>query len=433
MRRRLIILFVLLCVVGAGLWSVALARKAAKADSISTMVSGTSYGLAVQAANGATALNGGPFGEVSVTCSPFPVNQTKTLLGLNLLHGLITSTTIQDDLTFNHTLDSSSALATSLIGRLTIGQGLLGPLVEVDGLHAIASSTARAGSATSITGTSFFGSLRIAGLRLPLNVKPNTRIPLPGLGSIVLNEQRVENINPVTTYAEVNMVDITLTPGNLLHLAAGTRIIIGHASSLDRIVSLLAAIQAHAFGLYTALEVGNVAKLQLGPVPDTAIGCLDGTSSANAVDLRVTPLVDAGIAQTSATGVINDTSVAVSSSEKIMNLSLLGGLIQAGLLQEDARATYNGTQGTESGHFSAAQLKVAGLTLQPVIHHLNDRIPLPGLGYVVINEVVPSTFSYGFAMNALDIYITTPNNRLSLAVGLHIVVGHVDAGIAVFA
>ncbi len=432
MRRRLIILFTLLCVVGAGLGSVALTRRAAKADSISTMLSGSAYGLSITAANGATVISGGPFGAVSTVCSPYPTNQENTLLRLDLLHGLISSTTLRDKLTFVRTDDASSAVATSTIERLTIGQSLLGPLIEVGGLRAFASSSARAAAATSTTAASSFGIIRIAGLPLPLHIRPNTRISLPGLGSIVLNEQITRNLNPVTTYAEVNMLDITLSVGNILHLAAGTRIIVGHASSLDRIVSVLASMQAHAFGLYTALGVGNLAHVRLGPLPDTEIGCLDGSASASAVDLRVSSLISGGVAQTRASGAILGSTVAVNSTEKITNLSLLGGLIRAGLLQEDANAVYDGKRGIGFGHFDALKLSIAGVTIQPDVHHTNDRFPLPGLGYVVVNEVVPSSLTFGFALNALDVYITTPNNRLGLAVGLRIVVGHVDAGISIF-
>lgn len=432
MRHRLIILFALLFVVGAGLWSVALTRRAAKADSISTMLSGSAYGLSVTAANGATAISGGPFGAVSTVCSPYPVNQENTLLRLNLLRGLIASTTLRDKLTFARTDDTSAVVATSTIERLTIGQSLLGPLIEVGGLRAFASSSARAAAATSTTAASSFGRIRIAGLRLPLRIRPNTRISLPGLGRIVLNEQITRNLNPATTYAEVNMLDITLSVGNILRLAAGTRIIVGHASSIDRIVSVLASMQAHAFGLYTSLGVGNLARVRLGPLPDTKIGCLDGSSSASAVDLRVSSLINGGVVQTRASGAILGSTVTVNSAEKITNLSLLGGLIRAGLLQEQANAVYDGKRGIGFGRFDALGLSIAGVTIQPDVRRTNDRFPLPGLGYVVVNEVVPSSLTAGYALNALDVRITTPNNRLGLAVGLRIIVGHVDAGIAVF-
>src|SRR6185312_1815096 len=188
MRRRLIIFFALVCVVGAGFWSVTTSHRAAKADTISTLLSGSAYGLAVNAANGATQLSAGPFGEVSTVCSPYPTNQTTTILCVHLFHGLLTSSTIQDKLTFNRADEKSAVEASSEIERITIGDPLLAPLVEVDGLHAIARSNARIGSATSDTSSSFFGTIKIAGLNLPLHIAPDTRISLLGLGTITLNE-----------------------------------------------------------------------------------------------------------------------------------------------------------------------------------------------------------------------------------------------------
>ncbi len=430
MRRRLIILLALLCLVGAGLWSVTINRRAANADTISTMVSGSAYGLSINAANGDTSLSSGPFGGVSTICTPYPTNQQNTLLGLDLFQGLLTSTTIHDQLTFTQSFYKSTAEATSTIEKLTIGQSLLGPLVEVDGLHAVARSTALLGSATSVTSSSFFGSIKIAGLNLPLIIAPNTRISLLGLGTIVLNEQIVQNIGPVTTYAEVNMVDITLGLDNVLHQPAGTHILIGHTVSTDSVVSVLAGMQAHAYGLYTVLHASKLANIQLGPIPDTEIGCTGGTDYTSA-NLSVPLLVGAGIAETQATGVINGSTVAVSSSERITDLSLLGGLIQAGLLQEDAHAIYQGTHGTSYGSFNPVNLRIGGLNILPNPHMANDRVNLPGFGYVIIDEVVPTNFTVGFAINALDVVITT-SNILDLAVGLHIIVGHVDAGISVF-
>ena len=198
MRRRLIILFALLCVVAAGFWSVAINHRMAKADTISTMQSGSAYGLYVSAAHGATSLSSGPFGAVATVCSPRPINQENTTLGISLFHGLLTSSTIQDKLTFSHTLESTTVEATSTIEELSIGSALLGPLVEIDGLHAVARSTARAGQATSATNASFFGTVKIAGLNLPLSIAPNTHIFLPTLGTIVLNEQIVRFAGSLT-------------------------------------------------------------------------------------------------------------------------------------------------------------------------------------------------------------------------------------------
>src|SRR5258707_5810969 len=275
MRRRLIIFFTLLCVVGAGLGSVAYNHRAAKADSIFTRLSGSTYGMAISAGSGATHFSAGPFGEISTVCTPYPTNQQQTQVGLHLLHGLLTSSMIQDKLTFNHADENSSVRASSTIERLTIGNPLL-PLIEVDGLHAVARSSAKIGNASSETSASFFGSIRIAGLRLPLHIAPNTRLNLVGLGTVVLNEQIIVNTNLVTTYAETNMIDITLGQRNLLHEPAGARIIIGHSVSSDTVVSVLAAMQAHAYGLFTTPGGCGLTHPRLSPLPAPAICCTGG-------------------------------------------------------------------------------------------------------------------------------------------------------------
>ena len=440
MRYRLIILFAFFCVVGAGAWSVTSSHKAAKADSISTLLSGSAYGLDISQPNGVTnfpggpsdgpaVLSTGPVGGVSATCSPNPVNQENTILGINLLGGLISSSTIQDKLMFVRTADRSTVVSTSAIEKLTIGPSLL-PLVEIDGLHAVSSSTAVVGRATSDTSQAFFGAIRIADLQLPLHIAPNTRIALPALGTIVLNEQIVRNIDPVDTYAEVNMVDITLDAGNLLAQPVGTHIVIGHTVSIDTVVSELAAMQSHAFGLYASLGVKNLANVQVGPLPDAEVSCSGGTDYASVLDLNVPPLVDGGIAQTRATGSIDGSKVDVSSEEKIVNLNLLGGLIRAGLLEEDAHAIFDGTQSRSFGNFTVARLSIAGKDILPGRGH-SLKVPLPGLGYVIIGEIIHTPLSIGYSFNALDIHVTTPN-QLSLAVGLRIIVGHVDAGISLF-
>jgi hypothetical protein len=431
MRRRLIILFVLTCVVGAGITSITISRRAAKADSISTMVSGNAYGLNVIAASGATLLSSGPIGEVSTDCDPDPVNQQNTTLNLNLFQGWLTSTGLQDRLTFTHSDYLSTAVSTSTIEKLTIGKTLLGPLVEVDGLHSEAHSTARIGVATSTTSFSYFGAIKIAGMHLPLNIPVNDRIVLPALGTIVLNEQIVQNLSPTNTSAEVNMVDITLGVGNILGQSVGTHIIIGHAVSLDGDVTVLAALHSHASGFYTALAVKNITTIQVGPVPDTEIGCLGGDNTASAISLSTPILIDGGIAETQVTGSITQNLVTTSSSEKIADLNLFGGLVRAQFLQANAYASYNGSKGSALGDLTVLGLTVGGVHILPDVHASSDRINLPGFGYILIGERVPSPLTFGYAMNALDIYITTPN-ILNLAVGLQIVVGHVDAGISVF-
>ncbi|HEY0753292.1 MAG TPA: choice-of-anchor P family protein [Ktedonobacteraceae bacterium] len=431
MQRRLIIFLIILCVVATGFWSVATSHRAAKADSISTLLSGSAYGMAIQAGSETSELSSGPFAEVSTLCTPYPTDQQQTLPRLTLMHGLINGSAIQDKLTFNRSDGQSSVEASSIIGRITIGSPLLQPLLQVDGLHAVARSNASIGNATSATDTSFFGTIKIAGIHLPLRIAPNTALFVSGLGKIVLNEQIKRNTNLVTTYAEVNMIDITLGLANLLHRPEGMHIIIGHSVSSDGIVSVLAAMQGHAYGLATNISVGQLAHSRIGPLPNTAISCLGGTNAATAARLKLPGLVDSGIADTKTTGVLdqNTATVAVLSTEKIVNLSLLGGLIKVGQLQAYAHAVYDSTGGKSDGNFTAANLYVGEQRLLPHTYLPNTRINLAGLGYVIVDETLPSTL--GYSVNALDVGVTT-ENKWSLPVGLHIIIGHVDTNITLF-
>lgn len=432
MRSRLIIVSALVCVVGVGTgtWTLSASFRGAKADTISTIVSGSAYGLAVSVADGATTLSAGPFGEVSMDCTPNPTNQEHITAAVSLFQGLLSSTTIKDNLTFAHADYSSTVTATSTIERIVIGHSLLAPLLEVEGLHAEASSTARIGVATSDTSQSYTGNLSIAGVSLPVHIPANTHLSVPGLGTLVLNEQIKENISPINSYAIVNMVDITLGAGNGLHQAAGTRIIIGHAVSMDSSVSLLAGLHSHASALSATLSVKGVSSLQLGPTPDTEIGCTGGSDEASALDLAMPPLVLGGLAQTLSTGSLTDSSVFAGSTEKLVNLSLLNGLITIQELEESAQASYDDGRGSADCTFTLPELTVDGSSYRPGSHK-NARINLPGLGYLIVDEQLPTTYSIGCAFNALDIHITTPNAE-QLAVGLSLIVGHVDAGITLF-
>ena len=57
MRHRLIIFFALFCVLGLALGTVLYSQRAARADTISTLLSGSAYGLAIEASGPAAGLS----------------------------------------------------------------------------------------------------------------------------------------------------------------------------------------------------------------------------------------------------------------------------------------------------------------------------------------------------------------------------------------
>lgn len=129
----------------------------------------------------------------------------------------------------------TSAEGTSTLGRVSI----LGGLVRADGVVAIASTAIDEGTSSSNAGGSSLANLVVNGVSMPSAVAPNTRVSLPGVGYVVLNEQ-VRSASGIT----VNMIHVvqqTVIPGTCTLLGCTPdvtettgEIIVGAASSAVR-------------------------------------------------------------------------------------------------------------------------------------------------------------------------------------------------------
>jgi hypothetical protein len=119
---------------------------------------------------------------------------------------------------------------TTIISQATAtltGISLLG-LISADNIVSEATETTNKTAITASTAGTQFGSLSVGGVPLPLNVPPNTNIPLPLLGYVLVNEQ----IAPVAGHAgplTVNGLHIYITTPNVMNLPVGTEIIVAHA------------------------------------------------------------------------------------------------------------------------------------------------------------------------------------------------------------
>ncbi|QYJ16361.1 hypothetical protein Rxycam_02194 [Rubrobacter xylanophilus DSM 9941] len=107
---------------------------------------------------------------------------------------------------------------------------LLGGLITADAVKAVAQDTFRNGRRISSTQGTEFARLRVAGIPLPINVRPNTRLDLPGLGYVVVNEQQIPAAGS-DARTQVNGLRVVVTQDNLLGLPVGAQITVAHASS----------------------------------------------------------------------------------------------------------------------------------------------------------------------------------------------------------
>jgi hypothetical protein len=100
---------------------------------------------------------------------------------------------------------------------------ILNGLVRADNITAIASSFASGGGARSNADGSGFVNLVVNGTRITTDVAPNTRVDLPLVGYVILNEQVRSGDGVNSTGITVNMVHVRLLNGG--------EIIVGSASS----------------------------------------------------------------------------------------------------------------------------------------------------------------------------------------------------------
>lgn len=169
------------------------------------LTGGTSIGVHAELSNPAN-----PFVDVGpVTSGPATMSNFSRIVHRDLptqLDGFVdvvnsgSRTTLQPGLAFAHSNETVAEVS------------LLSGLVYARDLHAVAESTTTPFATASSTAGSEFGRLRVNGMDIPLPVPPNTLIPIPGVGILVLYE--------VTTATTANKASEVLV--NMIHLVVDT-------------------------------------------------------------------------------------------------------------------------------------------------------------------------------------------------------------------
>ncbi len=102
---------------------------------------------------------------------------------------------------------------------------LLGGLIRAASLTSAAEEDRSGSVSTASTTGSGFNGLTIGGLPIDVNTAPNTRVTLPSLGSVTVNEQIQLGPNTV----EVNALHVVVSKPNLFGLPVGAEVLLGHA------------------------------------------------------------------------------------------------------------------------------------------------------------------------------------------------------------
>src|SRR3989441_1997984 len=150
------------------------------------------------------------------------------------------------------------------------------------------------------------------------------------------------------------------------------------------------SVSGKAYGAFVQ-GLGGAQQSALAVLP--AVAPADGAMAAGAADeLNVPGTITTERLTGTTSGSIGD-ATAAQSVATVFNVNLLNGLITASSLTAAVSSTSNGAQATSNAFGSTlADLVVNGVqvtsgdaTVAP-----NTRITLPGVGYVVLNEQLPT-------------------------------------------
>ncbi|GAC1304625.1 MAG: hypothetical protein NVSMB27_43670 [Ktedonobacteraceae bacterium] len=342
------------------------------------------------------------------------------------LASYVSTGTVQTTITSTRNSNSASVSTTSDVKNLSILQGL----ITASDVKAVGTSTATSSGATSTTSGTNFAGLKVADNSISGTPQPDTTIQLPSLGYVVLNEEGFNNGIDATSVG-INMIDLHVTQSNAFNVTAGTRIIIAQVNSSETRTPVPVIANAIAYAL-SGSGLGGSGSSTSGPYSLTAIDCSASSNAQNGIQqINASTAGSTGAVSSSASGQITQALTTADSQVNVQNLSEIGSLISVGSITTTAHAQWN-TSGSVSASVNFSNAKVNG---QPSSNNPapNKNIPIPGVGYVVLNEQSSTVNASGASITviAIDIYITH-TNAFSLPVGAHIIVGRADAGVTFY-
>lgn len=309
----------------------------------------------------------------------------------------------------------------------TTAISLLGGLVSAQEITAVSTTTLDDNGNFHVSAAgSTFNNLVVLGRVYNGSVAANTRINLPLLGYIVLNEQ-TSNIGSSNATMTVNMIHVHITGVNLLGLQVGTEVIVSNATSGIYNEQAPGIIQGGSFG---SQILGSLLNSTV-TVPEV-LPC-QGTNGAVATNTQAGITVPAILYS----GTVVDTAEsnltpAFSSGENtstIQGLNLLNGLITASVLRAQVDASVDDNFDiTLTGQDTYVGIAIAG---HPEITDNipeNTSIPLLGLGTLYLKRVINLSNPAGIEVRSLELEVDQ-SNSYGLPIGLDLIVG--DAYISI--
>lgn len=302
---------------------------------------------------------------------------------------------------------------------------LIAGLITATEIKAVSTTTIDSNGTFHVSSAgSSFNNLNILGHVYNGSVPANTRVNLPLLGYVVLNEQ-TSNLTNAMANLTVNMVHIHITGVNLLGLQVGTDITISNATSGLIHVFAPAILSGQSFGTQV---LGPL--LSSSPTAPEVLPCL-GTGGV----VRTATLGSVNLAGILTSGTITDTvesnlTIPLSTGHNtstVQGLNLLNGLVTANVMRAQVNAAANDSPNyILNGVDSLAGISVAG---HPEITDQvpnNTSVSLAGLGTLYLKRIINNAPNpHTVEVRSLEL-VVNQNNSYGLPIGLDIIVGDAE-------
>ncbi len=273
----------------------------------------------------------------------------------------------------------------------------------------------------SAAGTAFTN-LVVAGTPVTGTPAPNTKISLPGIGYVILNQQQA-SIGSSSASLTVTGIHVVVTMANDV-VPKGTDVVVAaaHSALTGPVTGLL---QGRAYGTSAAAGTTVIAGPSF-PQPLACLGTGGVTKTNSGASATIPGILTTGAVTNTAEGLVSPALVSGATTSTVTGLNLLRGIVTAKTIK--AAVTVSGNPATRGDDSSFLGLSVNGFP------HLGDnvapntKLSLNGLGTLWLHRQIRTT--NGIEVIMVQLIVTNQPNPFGLADGTTVNVAFAQAGVS---
>ncbi|UIJ36298.1 choice-of-anchor P family protein [Allobranchiibius sp. GilTou73] len=380
----------------------------------------SAYGYGTYVSSSLAALNSGATGYSVISCTT-----TSNLTNSNQVASVDLGKVgkVGTDYSQSRSILDASGRTSQGIAQIS-GVNLLGGLITSTSLKTTSRATYTPSKTSYGSNSTAFVGIKVAGKGFASGVGPNTKVALALGGkpfaSVVLNEQSQAKVNGLTQ-AVTTGIHVTVTNSNSMGLPIGTTVYIGRS---------YAALKGTPAGFATGSAYGTQATLsgsvKSGPTALAGVACDGGDRTVSVASSAIPSLLSLGAVK-STTSSVATPKLTSSATNQISGLNVLSSLIGARTIT--ASTTTSRTSFTSAATFTDTSgfvgLKIAGMPSITDSVKPNTTITLSQLGTVTLHKVTKTATGIRVVM----VSITLDKALGNLAKGTLVEIGVSNTGV----